>query len=50
MKAVFGIIKQVLGFRQFLLRGLPKVEGEWGLVSLAYNVKRLHVLKASAYC
>ena len=39
---VFGIIKSVLGFRQFLLRGLEKVSGEWNLVCLAYNAKRLH--------
>jgi hypothetical protein len=32
---VFGIIKSVLGFRQFLLRGLDKVRGEWNLVTLA---------------
>jgi hypothetical protein len=30
---VFGIIKAVLGFRQFLLRGLDKVRGEWNLVT-----------------
>jgi hypothetical protein len=32
---VFGIIKSVLGFRQFLLRGLDKVQGEWSLVTMA---------------
>ncbi len=41
---VFGIIKSALGFRQFLLRGLDKVRGEWNLVTMAYNVKRLFVL------
>lgn len=41
---VFGIIKEVMGFRQFLLRGLEKVKGEWRLVCLAYNLKRLCVL------
>ncbi len=41
---VFGIIKSVLGFRQFLLRGLDKVRGEWNLVTMAYNVKRLFAL------
>jgi hypothetical protein len=41
---VFGIVKHVLGFRQFLLRGLNKVETEWCLVMLAYNFKRLHRL------
>ena len=42
---VFGIIKQAMGFRQFNLRGLSKVDGEWQLVGLAYNVKRLWNLK-----
>ncbi len=41
VEPVFGIIKQALGFRQFLLRGFDKVNGEWELVCLAYNVKRL---------
>jgi hypothetical protein len=41
---VFGIIKSALGFRQFLLRGLDKVRGEWNLVTVAYNLKRLFVL------
>jgi hypothetical protein len=44
VEPVFGIIKHVLGFRQFLLRGLTKVAGEWNLVCLAYNLKRLHTL------
>ena len=39
-----GIIKEVLGFRQFSLRGLAQVTGEWILVCLAYNIKRLHTL------
>jgi hypothetical protein len=41
---VFGIIKSALGFRQFLLRGLDKVRGEWNLVTMAYNMKRLFSL------
>ena len=41
---VFGIIKAALGFRQFLLRGLDKVRGEWNLVTMAYNLKRLFAL------
>jgi transposase len=45
---VFGIIKSVLGFRQFLLRGLDNVRGEWNLVTMAYNVKRLFALAAAA--
>ena len=44
---VFGIIKSVLGFRQFLLRGLDKVKGEWNLVIMAWNLKRMFVLKAA---
>lgn len=46
VEPVFGIIKAVLGFRQFLLRGMRKVGGEWNLVCLAYNLKRLHRLGA----
>jgi len=42
VEPVFGIIKSVLGFRQFLLRGKEKVGLEWKLVCLAYNFKRLH--------
>ena len=44
VEPVFGIIKQVLGFWQFLLRGHANVSGEWQLVVLAYNCKRLHNL------
>jgi hypothetical protein len=43
---VFGIIKSVLGFRQFLLRGLDKVRGEWSLVTMAWNMKRMFALSA----
>jgi transposase len=46
VEPTFGIIKAVLGFRQFLLRGIQKVSGEWNLVCLAYNLKRLHRLGA----
>ena len=42
---VFGIIKSVLGFRQFLLRGLDKVRAEWNLVTLAWNMKRIFALR-----
>ena len=45
VEPVFGIIKNVLGFRRFSLRGLAKVEGEWALLALAYNCKRLHRLQ-----
>src|ERR1700759_1109234 len=41
---VFGIIKSALGFRQFLLRGLDAVRGEWSLVTMAWNMKRMFVL------
>jgi transposase len=44
VEPVIGIIKEVLGFRQFSLRGLARVTGEWFLVCLAYNIKRLHTL------
>ena len=44
VEPAFGVIKQVMGFRQFLLRGLDAVTGEWTLVCIAYNLKRLHVL------
>jgi hypothetical protein len=44
VEPVIGIIKEVLGFRQFSLRGLAAVAGEWCLVCLAWNLKRLHVL------
>lgn len=46
VEPVFGIIKSVLGFRQFRLRGREKVALEWTLVCLAYNLKRLHRLGA----
>jgi transposase len=42
---VFGIIKSVMGFRQFLLRGIDQVRGEWSLVTLAWNMKRMFVLR-----
>ncbi len=41
VEPVFGIIKEAMGFRQFRLRGSPKVELEWTLVTLAYNMKRM---------
>jgi transposase len=42
---VFGIIKSVMGFRQFLLRGIARVRGEWSLVTMAWNMKRMFVLR-----
>jgi transposase len=44
VEPVIGIIKEVLGFRQFSLRGLAAAAGEWCLVCLAFNLKRLHML------
>jgi transposase len=44
VEPVFGIIKAVMGFRQFLLRGLKLVAGEWDLVCIAYNLKRMYAL------
>jgi transposase len=44
---VFGIIKSVMGFRQFLLRGLDCVRGEWSLVTMAWNIKRMYALSLS---
>ncbi len=45
VEPVFGIIKAVMGFRQFLLRGVESVRGEWNLVCMAWNLKRLHALR-----
>lgn len=45
VEPVFGIIKSVMGFRQFSLRGLKKATGEWTLVCLAWNLKRMAVLR-----
>lgn len=45
VEPVIGIIKETMGFRQFSLRGLTKATGEWGLVCLAFNLKRLHRLE-----
>jgi transposase len=42
IEPVFGIIKHVMGFRQFLLRGIRSVRGEWRLVCMSWNIKRLH--------
>ena len=42
VEPVFGQIKQARGFRQFLLRGLAKVRGEWALVCLTHNILKMH--------
>ena len=44
VEPVIGIIKEVLGFRQFSLRGLEAAAGEWGLVCIGFNLKRMHTL------
>jgi transposase len=46
VEPVFGIIKHVFGFRQFFLRGLEAVSGEWTLVSMAWNLKRMFALNS----
>ena len=46
VEPVFGWIKHAMGFRQFSLRGLDKVAGEWGLVCLALNLRRMWVLQS----
>jgi len=48
VEPTFGIIKSVLGFRQFLLRGLQSVQHEWTLVCIGWNLKRLHTLRPAA--
>jgi hypothetical protein len=45
VEPVFGIIKAVMRFRQFLLRGLGSVTGEWSLVTMAWNIRRMAVLR-----
>ena len=44
---VFGIIKSVMGYRQCLLRGLKSVKGEWNLVALSWNIKRMFALQSA---
>jgi len=44
VEPVIGVIKEVLGFRQFSLRGVAAAAGEWVLVCLGWNLKRLHVV------
>jgi len=47
VEPVFGIIKHVMGFRQFSMRGQEKTKGEWSLVCMAWNIRRLFTLKAA---
>ena len=48
VEPVFGIVKTVMGFRQFLLRGLQAVRGEWSLVTMAWNIRRMAALRTLA--
>ena len=47
VEPVFGIIKRVMGWRQMSMRGLDKANGEWNLVTMAWNIKRMHVLRTA---
>jgi len=47
VEPVFGIIKHVMGFRQFSMRGLEKAKGEWSIVCMAWNIRRLFTLHAA---
>jgi hypothetical protein len=47
VEPAFGIIKRVMGWRQMSMRGLDKARGEWSLMTMAWNIKRLHVLRAA---
>ena len=47
VEPVFGIIKRVMGWRQMSRRGLAKAQGEWSLVTMAWNIKRMHVLRGA---
>ena len=40
-------IKRAMGWREMSMRGLDKARGEWSLVTMAWNIKRLHVLRAA---
>ena len=46
VETVFGVIKEVMGFRRFHLRGVEAVRGEWTLVRMAWNLKRMHAALA----
>jgi hypothetical protein len=50
VEPVIGIIKETIGFRQFSLRGLEATAGEWSIMCLAFNLKRLHVLTEGELC
>ena len=44
LETVIGIIKEILGFRQFSLHGLTAATGEWCLVYIVYNLKQMYIL------
>jgi hypothetical protein len=44
VETVFGVVKEVMGFRRFHLRGLDAAQGEWNLVCMAWNLKRMYAL------
>ena len=44
VETVFGILRNVMKFNKFRLRGLPRVNAEWTLICLAWNLKRMHAL------
>lgn len=46
VEPVSGIIKRAMGLRQMSMRGLAAAQSEWHLVTMAWNIKRLHVLQA----
>jgi transposase len=43
VEPVFGLLKEILGYRRFLLRGLAKVRGEWSLICTAFNLRKLYL-------
>ena len=47
VEPMFGIIKRVMGWSQMSMRWLDNARGEWSLVTMAWNIKRLHVLRAA---
>jgi hypothetical protein len=47
VEPVFGVLKQQRGIRQFRTRGLNQVSNEFTLATLAYNITRLHLMRAA---
>lgn len=45
--ATFGIIKSAMSFRQFLLRGFENAKGEWNLVTMSWNIRRMFALSGA---